>query len=107
MWHGRWRLTPAAGGATAVCSLVLSSRSNGSTAWECPDSPDLNPSNRPVRTRMPGGVAGVRSLRPPPMPILFRARDEARDVGLELARRCRVDVHHVTCRIVGVSDVRR
>jgi hypothetical protein len=30
------------------------------TNWGCPGSPrDLNPSNRPVRTRMPGGVAGV------------------------------------------------
>ncbi|MFA1623180.1 hypothetical protein ACDY96_10190, partial [Rhizobium mongolense] len=33
----------------------------GPTSSECPDSLDLNPSNRPVRTRMPGGVAGVRS----------------------------------------------
>ncbi|WP_210304091.1 hypothetical protein, partial [Rhizobium esperanzae] len=30
---------------------------------------NLNLSNRPVRTRMPGGVAGVRSQRSPPMPI--------------------------------------
>lgn len=27
--------------------------------WACPGSPDLKLSNRPVRTRMPGGVAGV------------------------------------------------
>jgi len=27
--------------------------------WECQDCRDLKPSNRPVRTRMPGGVAGV------------------------------------------------
>ena len=26
---------------------------------DCPDSPDLKLSNRPVRIRMPGGVAGV------------------------------------------------
>ena len=35
---------------------------------EYPDSHDLNFSNRLVRTRMPGGVAGAR-LTPPPMPI--------------------------------------
>ena len=32
------------------------------TGWECDDCRDLKLSNRPVRTRMPGGVAGV-----PPM----------------------------------------
>ena len=33
-------------------------RSGATTSWGFPDSPrDLNPSNRPVRTRMPGGVA--------------------------------------------------
>jgi len=32
--------------------------------------PDLNPSNRPVRTRMPGGVAGdLESQLQAPMPI--------------------------------------
>ena len=36
-----------------------------------PVSHDLNFSNRPVRTRMPGGVAGVRPTRSPPMPILL------------------------------------
>jgi hypothetical protein len=30
---------------------------------------DLNRFNRPVRTRMPGGVAGERPLWLPPMPI--------------------------------------
>jgi hypothetical protein len=29
------------------------------TDWESPDSPDLKLSNRPVRTRTPGGVAGA------------------------------------------------
>ena len=38
-------------------------------AWTAPVSHDLNFSNRPVRTRMPGGVAGVRPTRSPPMPI--------------------------------------
>jgi hypothetical protein len=29
------------------------------TGWGCQGCPDLKLSNRPVRTRMPGGVAGV------------------------------------------------
>ena len=33
---------------------------------------DLNRFNRPVRTRMPGGVGGARSLWPPPIPIVSR-----------------------------------
>jgi len=36
------------------------SRWRGSTGWVYLDSADLNFSNRPVRTRMPGGVAGAR-----------------------------------------------
>gem|GEM_PF-4499672 len=39
-----------------------------STSWGYPDSPNLNFSNRLVRTRMPGGVGGER-LRPSPIPI--------------------------------------
>ena len=35
-------------------------RWRGSTGWVYLDSADLNFSNRPVRTRMPGGVAGAR-----------------------------------------------
>ena len=35
-------------------------RWRGSTDWVYLDSADLNFSNRPVRTRMPGGVAGAR-----------------------------------------------
>ena len=43
--------------------------------WGCQACPDLKLTNRPVRTRMPGGVAGV-----PPMeaPYADRARFEAR-----------------------------
>ncbi len=41
-----------------------------SAGWECRVSHDLNFSNRPVRPRMPGGVAGERSaLLAAPMPI--------------------------------------
>ena len=36
------------------------------TGWEFPDSHDLNFSNRPVRTRMPGGVAGAQSVMAAP-----------------------------------------
>ncbi len=61
MRRGRWREIPGAGGATAASSSTPSSRSNGPTNLECPGSPNLNLSNRPVRTRMPGGVAGARS----------------------------------------------
>jgi len=35
-----------------------------------PACADLNFSNRPVRTRMPGGMGGGRSLGPAPIPIL-------------------------------------
>ena len=36
----------------------------------CPGSHDLNFSNRPVRTRMPGGVGGARSAKlTAPIPI--------------------------------------
>jgi hypothetical protein len=39
-----------------------------STDWDCPISHDLNFSNRPVRTRMPGGVGGIRSAMFGPYP---------------------------------------
>ena len=35
------------------------------TNWDCPDSHDIKLSNRPVRTRMPGGVARVSPLGAP------------------------------------------
>jgi hypothetical protein len=38
----------------------------GSTGWDWYDSHDLNLSNRPVRTRMPGGVAGERPMKAAP-----------------------------------------
>jgi hypothetical protein len=44
------------------------SRWRTSTALAFPDSHDLNFSNRPVRTRMPGGVGGVRSAMAGPYP---------------------------------------
>ena len=54
-----WRPTVGAGGTTRPWSLTLPFLSATSTSWGCPGSPrDLNLSNRPVRTRMPGGVAG-------------------------------------------------
>jgi hypothetical protein len=44
---------------------------NGPTHWVYRVSPDLNFSNRPVRTRLPGGVAGEERKTLPPMPICF------------------------------------
>ena len=46
-----------------------------STRWECPNSPDLNFSNRPVRTRTPGGVGGVRPVMAGPYPDLCRCAE--------------------------------
>ncbi|HHH26904.1 MAG TPA: hypothetical protein ENK57_00935 [Polyangiaceae bacterium] len=78
--------------------------------------PDLNPSNRPVRTRMPGGVGGDRqdiSCRPYPdsMGRYERGVDgRALDDGVSFARRssgsswCRARptlrfVDHATCHL--------
>jgi hypothetical protein len=36
------------------------------TGLAYPDSHDFNFTNRPVRTRMPGGVAGVQSMMAAP-----------------------------------------
>lgn len=44
-----------------VCSPLRTS-----TAWAYLDSHNLNFSNRPVRIRMPGGVAGVQSTKTAP-----------------------------------------
>jgi hypothetical protein len=63
------------------------------TGWEYHVSHDLNFSNRPVRTRMPGGVAGERSATlTAPMPIcakvclcgIFTIRKSCRMVSLWL-----------------------
>jgi hypothetical protein len=58
----------------------------GSTVWDYHVSPDLNLSNRPVRTRMPGGVAGVRSMKT--VPYADCAREGGLTAGPSLA-----DVH--------------
>ncbi len=39
--------------------------SHRSTDWVCPESPNLKLLNRPVRTRMPGGVGGAEPVGPP------------------------------------------
>ena len=49
---------------------------------ECQECHDLKLSNRPVRTRMPGGVAGVLLLREPPMPMLPRGINPATNLSL-------------------------
>lgn len=46
----------------------------GRPTWNAQTRINLNLSNRSVRTRVPGGVAGVRSHRSPPMPICVKAR---------------------------------
>ena len=51
--------------------------SRTSTALAFPVSPDLNFSNRPVRTRMPGGVGGVRSAMTGPYPDFVAQRASA------------------------------
>ena len=35
--------------------------------WECQGCHNLKPSNRPVRTRMPGGVAGAAAMTAAPL----------------------------------------
>jgi hypothetical protein len=62
----RWWEGADAGGTPAVLRYTVSSRCPTSTASASPDSHDLNFSNRPVRTRMPGGVGGVRVTGPYP-----------------------------------------
>jgi hypothetical protein len=52
-----------------------------STAWGSRDSPDLNCSNRPVRTRMPGGVGGVGSAMTGPYPDSARRFNSVRTVS--------------------------
>src|SRR5262245_58597094 len=50
--------TPGAGGAPRRWRSTRRCRTLSSNGWEYPPSQtNLNPSNRPVRTRMPGGVA--------------------------------------------------
>src|ERR1700688_1808930 len=102
---------PAAGGATAGCFLTPSSRSDGQTSWECPGSPDLNLSNRPVRTRMPGGVAGGGLKQPPPMTIFGRSRHPPPPVDLPVDLDTTVVPSHTSphgevSRIAARPDVR-
>ena len=53
--NARWR--KCGGCAMKVCVLT----------WVCRDCPDLKLSNRRVRTRMPGGVAGVSPIAGDPL----------------------------------------
>jgi hypothetical protein len=58
--------TAGAGGTTRRWRSTWRCRTISSNGWESPNLPvDLNPSNRPVRTRMPGGVAGDAEISPP------------------------------------------
>jgi hypothetical protein len=62
--------------------------------WECHDCHDLKLSNRPVRTRMPGGVAGA----PPTMEAPYA------DVRPAWAHTCGCKSR---CKLVTVSKVKR
>src|SRR5665811_1299836 len=56
---GKLPATAAAGGTTRRWRSTGRCRTLSSTSWESQRLPaNLNPSNRPVRIRMPGGVAG-------------------------------------------------
>ena len=59
-WPYKLLVVLGTGGVTVRLDSIEFSPSNTSTILEYPDSHDLNFSNRLVRTRMPGGVAGVR-----------------------------------------------
>src|SRR5690606_27015140 len=71
------------GGITPAGCLIAPCRSVTSINWASLGWPrDLNSPNRPVRTRMPGGVAGVaESPLRAPMPILPRARWSGQRLG--------------------------
>ena len=56
----------ADGGITVGVRLKTFSQAPTLTVLVYPDSHDLNFSNRPVRTRMPGGVAGAQSAMAAP-----------------------------------------
>ena len=61
------RPTRDAGGATAPDASTVRCRSRTSIGSAFPVSHDLTRSNRPVRTRTPGGVAGVAEHRSAPL----------------------------------------
>src|SRR5262245_40536799 len=63
--------TAGAGGTTRRWRSIRRCRMISSESWEVrPWQTNLNPSNRPVRTRMPGGVAGDADYLRAPMPIV-------------------------------------
>jgi hypothetical protein len=59
MWQTKWRAAATGGGATVTVSSNAYWPLRTVTGWDCPDCPDLELSNRPVRIRMPGGMVGV------------------------------------------------
>jgi len=59
MWPNKWRATVTVGGVTATGLSRPFLPLRTLTDWAYQDCPDLKLSNRPVRTLMPGGVAGV------------------------------------------------
>ncbi len=65
-WLHKWQETQVDGGVTVGVRLKAFSRTPTLIALEYPDSHNRNFSNRPVRTRMPGGVAGAQSAMTAP-----------------------------------------
>ena len=65
---GPSREHPSTGSAMPMASTggLLEAALTREIGWACPDSHDLKLSNRPVRTRMPGGVAGVQPITAAP-----------------------------------------
>src|SRR5262249_38876028 len=87
--------TPGAGGAPRRWRSTRRCRTLSSNGWEYPPSQtNLNPSNRPVRTRMPGGVAGDADNLRAPMPIALslkrgrRAKHSSGEASRENAKGC-------------------
>ena len=67
---------------------------------EYPDSHDLNFSNRPVRTRMPGGLAGAQSMMTAPYADLFGLAAKA--VSRVSARSLKIACAGPWCMAAGV-----
>ena len=65
MWHDVWRRTRDAGGAIVMATSNGCLASRTSIVLASPASHDLNFLNRPVRTRMPGGVRGAAIMAAP------------------------------------------
>ena len=80
-WRPGWQATVIAGGATATGSSRRCSPLRTSTGWGCHDCHNLKLSNRPVRARMPGGVAEAPPTMETPYADVGMARLKGRKRG--------------------------